>query len=103
MSLILSGNRFTRVRAVVGQGDVNEAEEIEPDGLTIQDRRVVADDPVLLELTQTFLQAGPGQVQAACQLCGRHPGVLLQVDQKLSVEAVELRPGVSIARAFMCQ
>ena len=45
-----SWETLDRVRPMMGEHHVNEAEQIQPDGLASDDRRVAVNDPAFLEL-----------------------------------------------------
>ena len=89
-----AGESLDAARAVVSEQNLDEAKQIESDGLAVHERGVALYHPELFELAHAFLEAGGRQVQPAGQLHAGGTRVALQVRQQSPVQIVERRsPG----------
>jgi hypothetical protein len=77
---------------MVREHDVNEAQQIQADGLPADERGVSSDHPLLLQPAQALLQARARQVEPARQLGAADAGIILQLGQQSQVQLVEAGP-----------
>ena len=74
---------------VMGERDLNEAQEVEAQGLSVEEGGIALNDPLVFELAQSLLQSGRREVDLPSELSVSGTSVLLQEGEKPSVDRVE--------------
>ena len=74
---------------MVGEHHMNEAQQIQADRLTSDDRGVAVNHAAVFQLPQPLLEAGARQFEAPRQRRRGGAGIALQVREQLPVQAVD--------------